>query len=115
MSHVCRICSREFEIPADAVVLRQRFGIAMYRFPMDGQVHEFRVLPHRTPAPVHKPAATPDPVEQTELLNEVLNILTELLPPALELPKPKSIMDEEQLDSDSPGTMAAAFNRLFEK
>ena len=38
---ICRICNRDLEIPADAILLRQRFGIWLYQFPEDKQVHEF--------------------------------------------------------------------------
>ncbi len=53
---ICRICSRDLEIPHDAILVRSRFGIALYLFPgpngpSTSIVHEFRVLLRRTPAP----------------------------------------------------------------
>jgi hypothetical protein len=39
---ICVICERDLEIPDNAVVLRNRFGVTTYQFPEDHQVHVFR-------------------------------------------------------------------------
>jgi len=40
---ICKICDRDLEIPADAVLLKKRHGIALYLFPgTGGLVHEFK-------------------------------------------------------------------------
>jgi hypothetical protein len=81
----------------------------MYLFPgPNGQVHEFRIV-RAKPAPTLAPK-----VEQTELLNEVLNILTELLTPQQELPKPEPIESERFENQEPETTMAHAF-RNFKK
>jgi hypothetical protein len=102
---ICTICDRDLEIPDDAILIRTRFGKAMYLFPgVNGLVHEFKI---ERPAP--KP---PKPVEQIELLQEVLNVLTELPPPAPALPKPEPVMAEFETEPEQPETaMAAAFKR----
>jgi hypothetical protein len=101
---ICRICGRDYDIAADAVLLKRKFGIAMYLFPgPNGQVHEFRLRPHRSTksAPVTVPTQ-PDVKTQA---------LTELPQPLPELPQPGPVMAEFQSDSEpaTESTMAYAF------
>ena len=101
---ICKICDRDLEIPDDAILIRRRFGKAMYLFPgVNGLIHEFKI---------ERPTPKPPQLEQTELLQEVLNVLTELPPPAPALPKPEPVTAESEHQPEPETTMAAAFKRF---
>jgi hypothetical protein len=126
----CNICSATWEtIPDGAVEILSRNQSYVYRF-VDGTVHDLRrVTPKRQQSQAthtrwHKtktkpecvfcfsptePEASPDPpVEQTELLTEVMSVLAELPEP------PSAPVAVAVAPEPRPNTsMAAAFHRLF--
>ncbi|SRR6266446_2359904 len=115
-SMICTICGQRFaEIPEEAVQLTP--GGRVYRFP-DGTVHNLRRV--RSAEQKHNrwhktrksgcefcfPPQRPQPVEQPELLNEVLD----------ELPQPEEVppseVEPEDLEPESQTSMALAFQRI---
>ena len=112
---ICRICSRDFDIPANAVLLKRKFGIALYLFPgPNGQVHEFRLQQYRNtkPSPTAVPTGAPEPVEQTELLETVIEALAELPEPRPKLPEPEPIEPDFEQPEPEFNAMAAAFRKF---
>jgi hypothetical protein len=123
MSYVCRICDlRVQEIPKDAVLVvpsgRGRKS-SLYRF-ADGSIHDLR-LKHNAEPPVAQPDPTPPPVEQPELLQEVVGILEQLPEPQQELPieqlPQQEAIAEPEIDDDETSapitsTMRMAFQRF---
>jgi hypothetical protein len=128
MTWKCTTCDREFDsIPEDAVLLsRGKFNrVIVYRF-ADGVVHGVRKIKpvstehlhrrwHKTPTlgcefcfPSHEPEP---PVERTELLQAVVEVLTELPEPQPEI---KSEPEIEIEDESSMTSMQIAFRRRRE-
>ncbi len=129
MSFVCTTCDQRFEtVPDDAVKLTPgKRRTTSFRF-VNGRVHHLRLdmtrgnsakavhtrwhqtnkkaeCIHCYPPP--EPEASPElPVEQTELLTEVLNVIEELPEPP---PAPVAVAPEPRPNT----SMAAAFNRFF--
>jgi hypothetical protein len=85
---ICRICGREFDISANALVIKRRFGIGLYHFP-NGDVHEFTIqklgtmrTKYQAPlTPVEQiTPAVPEPVSD-KLLIAIADALKELSTP----------------------------------
>ncbi len=131
MSFVCTTCDQKFEtVPDDAVKLTPgKRRTTSFRF-ANGRVHHLRLDMTRGNAanavhtrwhqmkkkpaciycyPPVEPEASPEPpVEQTELLTEVVSVLAEL-PESQPEPEPVAVAPEPRPNT----SMAAAFNRLF--
>ena len=125
MSWKCATCDRVFEIiPEDAVLLNRpgRSQHRVYRF-MDGTIHSVRKVisaesihhrwHDRFPKPdcefCFPPPGPEPPVEQVELLQEVVQVLDELPEP-----QPELEIEPVETEVEEPTTsMAAAFHRLF--
>ena len=100
---ICRICGRDLEIPADAFLLRNKFGFAMYQFPgKDRAVHEFKTGKLREKKPAEQPTPPPE-VEQKELQEVVAEL------PAQE---PISVEIEPKQEKSEFGSMAHAFGQI---
>src|SRR6266852_950132 len=123
MSWKCTTCGQQFtDIPEDAVQITPgERRVNSYRF-MDGTVHSLRVVKlmpaqgkhnrwhKKSPRPdclfCNPPAEPEPPVEQTELLHEVVEVLTEL---TNSQPQPEII---EEVEEPTTTTMAAAFRNF---
>ena len=125
MSYVCRVCDATFlEIPADAKLIcpsrRDRFS-ALWLF-ADGNYHDLRKRrdverpviqveekPPQPEPPVPEPPVPP-PVEQVELLREVVEVLVELPQPEPEI---EIEVEPEETEVERTTTVAAAFHRIL--
>jgi hypothetical protein len=116
MSYRCRLCEQQFaKIPETATpVGRSRHGCQLYM--IDGQAHDLTEIrrPRIVGVVMPAPAATP-PVEQTELLNTVFELLAE--PPQLEakpeIAAPERFKPEPDAKSNAFGaTLAHAFRNF---
>src|SRR5690349_4192629 len=103
----CTTCDRQFEaIPEDAVRLtRTKARTNVFRFP-DGSIHALRkIRPKSESVPPFQPKT---PVEQSELLLEIVQLLAELPKPQPEI---KAEPEIEIEDESSMTSMEFAFRR----
>jgi len=109
MKYVCTTCDQEFAvIPEDTVQLTPgERRVNSYRF-IDGSMHSLRrVIGKKTPKPEPQPEP---PLEQTELLQEVVEVLEEFPQPEPVVEEVKPVAAETDVE-ESMTTMVAAFRR----
>ncbi len=108
MTWKCATCDREFDaVPDDAVRLTHNAARTnVYRF-SDGAIHSLRKI--RTPKSESVPPPLGPPKEATELLQSVVEVLTELPKPEI-----KSEPEIEIEDESSTTSMQIAFRRRKE-
>jgi hypothetical protein len=121
MSLVCTICGKTWEtIPQQAVLISGGSRVSVYD--IDGEIHSLRhvMAARQKHNRWHKTKKTgcefcfplPEPpVERTELLNDVLEVLEELPQPEEVKPVPPSKVEPEDLEPEPRTAMAFAFQR----
>ena len=111
MIWICRICNDTWgTIPDGAVELTRNRHSYVYRFP-DGTVHALRRIVGKSAVQVEPEKLPEPPKEATELLQSVVEVLTEL---PNSQPEIKSEPEIEIEDESSLTSMQIAFRRRKE-